>query len=292
MKDVQSERTRLRRCTVASVSLLLLVLNLSACQREPAPTGSEPAKATEEPGSSQSPAVSTIAAVRRADLLSAAALAADEVAAGNPLPKSNLELTDRTFELRIPFGCDDGISGRWGEWTVDPKTRVLRIRVRPERWTDDPTFRQLASGMAYDTAEGFWIERAWTRSEQCPPNPRPDLAPPASPAAHSSAESVPPPVPARTFALVQYFSPDAPRNLRQGSRPYSYTAKLPKAETAIPTGFRMKLIGRISGFSDGQPIHCLNGSPAQQPTCAAAVEFARVILEDAETGETLTEWSD
>jgi hypothetical protein len=214
--------------------------------------------------------------------LAAAAAAADAGAAGNPLPEANLELTNRTFELRLPFGCNDRVSGSWGEWSVDPKTGVLRISVRPQVWGNDQTFEALASGITYDAAEGFWIERPWTGSEQCPP---------LIDAAPASTDADPPAAPVRTFAIVQYFSPDAPRNLRRGSRPYSYTAKLPETEHATPRSFRVKLTGRIRGFRDGQPIHCTVTASLSPPICAAAVEFTQVVLEDADTGLSLTEWN-
>ena len=110
------------------------------------------------------------------------------------------------------------------------------------------------------------------------------------------SRTVPTPVEAGSvegsLALVQYFSPDASRTLRRGNRPYTYTAKLAADRQAPPRALRVKLVGRISGFADGQPIHCVLKSPSKPPICAIAVEFTQVVLEDASTGESLSEWGE
>lgn len=278
-----------RRNVIAGLALLAVAQGISGCQQksDPAPEQTAIPQPEQSTASAQIPAVKTLSAVDRSDLLAAAAAAADEVAAGNALPKSNLELTSRGFELRLPFACGDGILGKWGEWSFDPQTRVLRATFRPQNWGEDPVFARMAAGTSYDAAEGFWIERPWTRAEQCPPAP-----------AHSSGPStvpengtVPTPMAAEgALALVQYFSPDAPRTLRRGNRPYTYTAKLAVERQALPLGLRVKVVGRISGFADGQPIHCVVKTPSKPPICAIAVEFTQVILEDVGTGESLTEW--
>lgn len=280
-----------RRYVLAGLALVA-VTGLSGCHQKSDPAREE--TAIPQPGIAtpavQTPAVMPLSAVGRSDLLAAAAAAADSVAAGNPLSKSNLELTSRIFELRLPFACGDGVLGKWGEWSIDPETRVLRVAFRPQNWGDDPIFARMAAGATYDAAEGFWIERPWTRAEQCPPAP--ELSPAATtaqgkrtaqtPMATGSAET--------SLALVQYFSPDASRTLRRGNRPYTFTAKLAAESEALPQGLRVKLVGRISGFADGQPIHCVVKAPSRPPICAVAVEFTQVILEDGGTGETLTEW--
>lgn len=292
MMEYRDEQGRLRQCIIAGLSLLVMTPLLAACQgNEPTADETGAVETTPTPAPSQNPLVEAITPIGRSELLAAAAAAADEVAAGNPLPKANLKLTNRTFELRLPFGCSDGVSGRWGEWGVDPKTHVLRISVRPQLWGDDKTFGALAPDMTYDAAEGFWIERPWTRSEQCPTGERALSAPATAHADEEQPAALPPATPMSTLALVQYFSPDSSRTLRRGSRPYSYTTKVPETEAAASRNFRVKLIGRISGFDDGQPIHCVVTASFSPPTCAAAVEFTRVVLEDADTAESLSEWN-
>jgi len=290
MKDTSGDHSSLRQCVIAGVSIALMASLAAGCR-----DGAEPAAnvaATEKPPNPPSPApvpIATVAPVGRADLLAAAAAAADEVAAGNALPKANLELIDRTFELRLPFGCGGGMHSDWGEWSIDPKTRVLRISVRPQLSGDNQTIKALAVGLAYDAAEGFWMTRPWTRSEDCPTPLSPEAAP-ASPVGGDVPAAAPNASPMHTFAIVQYFSPDAPRTLRRGSRPYSYTGKVTETKTVGVKGFHLKLAGRIRGFGDGQPIHCVNTTPSKPPICAVAVEFTQVVLEDAATGESLAEW--
>lgn len=292
MDDNSGDQGRLPYCVVAGLSLVVAASLATGCSG-----GNEPDKdrtATDEVVHGKSPSlpppVATVTPVGRAELLAAAAAAADETAGGNPLPKANLQLIDRTFELRLPIGCGRGNSADWGEWSIDPSTRVLRISVRSQVWTDDQTVKRLAANVTYDVAEGFWVDRPWTRSEKCPP---PMLSAPTSPqlAGGQQATTTPEVPPSRTFAIVQYFSPDAPRNLRRGSRPYSYTGKVPQAESVEAKAYRLKLTGRISGFGDGQPIHCVVLAAHKPPTCAAAVEFTQVVLEDAATGESLAEWN-
>ena len=291
MKDTPWDQSRLRQSITAGISLALMSSLAAGCRAGTEPAANE--TATLETPDKQTPQplpVATVAPVGRAELLAAAAAAADEVAAGNALPKANLELIDRTFELRLPFGCGGGMPADWGDWSIDPKTRVLRISVHPELSGDNQMIEALAAGLVYDAAEGFWMARPWTRSEHCPTPQSPEAAP-ASPAGGNAPATAPNVSPIHTFAIVQYFSPDAPRTLRRGSRPYSYTGKVPETETVGAKGFRLKLTGRIRGYGDGQPIHCVNTMPSRPPVCAAAVEFTQVVLEDAATGESLAEWN-
>lgn len=291
MKDISAETGKLHQSGIMGLSLALIALSAAGCQGETEPASNN--SASVETPNTQTPQplpVATIAPVARAELLAAAAAAADEVAAGNALPKVNRQLVDRTFELRLPFGCRDGMPADWGEWSIDPKTRVLRINARPQVWGDDPTIKTLATGITYDAAEGFWIERPWTRSENCPASPSSETAP-ASPVEDAVPVAAREDLPMHTFAIVQYFSPDAPRTLRRGSRPYSYTGKVPETETVGAKSYRLKLIGRIRAYGDGQPIHCVVSTHSRPPVCAAAAEFTQVVLEDADTGDSLAEWN-
>jgi hypothetical protein len=291
MKDASGDQWRLRQSVIAGLSLALITSLAAGCRGGSEPSANETATVeTPDTPTSQPPQVATVAPVSRAELLAAADAAADEVAGGNALPKANLELVDRTFELRLPFGCGGAIPADWGEWSIDAKTRVLRISVHPQVWGDDPTIKTLAADATYDAAEGFWIARPWTRSEDCPSSLSSPVAAPASPVGGPAPTAAPEAPPVHTLAIVQYFSPDAPRNLRRGSRPYSYTGKVPETGILGAKGFRLKLTGRIRGYSDGQPIHCVVITPSRPPVCAAAVEFTQVVLEDAATGEGLAEW--
>ena len=289
MKEVIGELGKRRRGALTSLPVLAALLLISGCQDRaktaPEPTGTPGSRDAQSAGS---PGVITeLAPLRRAELLVAVNAAASEIAAGNPLPKSNLGLTNRTFELRLPIGCSDGLTGTWGEWRFDPASRVLRVNVRRQNWTDDPAFRDLAPQGSFDAIEGFWIERPWTTSEKCPPAVGAPLAGESAPTKEPRAETPS----QQTLALAQYFSPEAPRTLRRGSRPYAHTSKLPESAQGRTLDLRIKLVGRISGFSDGQPVHCRVAATTQRPVCAVAVQFSEVVLEDGETGDRLAEWT-
>jgi hypothetical protein len=292
MKHARENSGPVRRNVLAALALLAVVPGISGCEQKSDPTAEETVAPKPEKSSaaSETPTIDPLSVVGRSDLLAAAAAAADEVAAGNSLPKSNLQLTNRSFELRLPFACDGGMLGNWGEWRFDPKTRVLRVTFRPQNWGDDAVFNRMAGGAPYDAAEGFWIERPWTRAEQCPPVPEPSPVSKTDPGNRIAPTPVTSGSVDGSLALVQYFSPDAPRTLRRGNRPYTYTAKIAAEGQAPPLGLRIKLVGRIAGFTDGQPIHCVLNTSSKPPICGIAVEFTQVILEDAATGESLTEW--
>lgn len=277
--------------------VLTALLVLAGCQQtDPAPESSAKPEVADDLPSTTTSAVKAFSAVGRADILAAVASAADEVAAANPLPLSNLELTNRSFELTMPIACEDGSTGTWGSWRLDPLSRVLRVTFNRQNWAAVPLFADLANGLPFETAEGFWIERSWTRSEKCPGSVE-SAAKPGIPdnGGKASLENVeiPPPelaAPDNRLALVQYFSSDAPRRLLRGKRPYAYTAKLPKDAEPTPRSFRVRIAGRITAFGDGQPVHCVNRQTSKPPVCAVAVEFGKITLEDAATGETLADW--
>ena len=279
MFEVRGELPLLRH-VVAGLAVMALV---AGCGKRPESAPAETATPGPAPAAvATAPAVKALSPLQRPELLAAAAAAANAAAAGQAPPRSNLDLTDRTFEIRLPFACNDGVLGAWGTWSVEPATSALHVSFHRQRWGDDPVFRALALGTAFDAAEGFWIERPWTSAEQCPAALPPPAAAPGQPATAPS--------PVHVLALVQYFAPDGPRTLRRGNRPYAYAAKLADGGQPEVAGFRVKLVGRISGFADGQPVHCLVQQASQPPVCAMAVAFTKVVLENAATGESLTEW--
>jgi len=274
--------------------LLAAFVAMGGCQpSNPAPEASATPGPTETAPPATNAAVKALSALGRAEILAAVAAAADDVAAGNALPGANLDLANRSFELVMPIACDDGVTGDWGSWSVDPATKVLRATFNRQNWAGVPLFADLAKGQVYETAEGFWIERPWTRSEQCPraevssaTQEKPEATSQETAASVAQEQATP----ESTLALVQYFSPDAPRTLLRGKRPYAYTAKLPKDADLAPRAFRVRIKGRITTFSDGQPVHCVTRQTSRPPVCAVAVEFGKIALEDAGSGETLADW--
>ncbi len=261
---------------------------LAACQPESA--SDQPGQADVNAGTEQSPAATasqatadkpSLSAAGRAELLAAFARAADATAAGGPLPDANRQLVGRTFSLRLPFGCNGPANKAalpWAGWTYDPTKQTLKLTVTPERWSEAAWVRAIAGEMPYEALEGFWIQRPWTSSEECPLG------------ISTSTEAVATEPVRPTVGIAQFFAPDAPRTFQRGARAYSHTIRVPGAEALKGRGYRLSIGGRVTGFADGQPIHCWNEAPALRPVCLMAVELARVAFEDAPAGVVLVEW--
>ena len=268
---------------IRGVAALIAIALLSGCQRN-APADDTPQDAPSA-SVSEAPAVVppslALLPASRGDLLTAVAAAADATASGRPLPQANLRLTSRSFELRLPFGCDAGIDGRWGQVTLDTERAVLRVRVSPERWNKDSPIAATAGSQPVDAIEGFWIERPWTTSETCPSQVAPAAAQLSEPATVPRQQTV---------AIAQFFAPDASRTSQRKDRPYTYTGKV-KPEDQVSGPMHLRLTGRIAGFGDGQPVHCVQSGPAERPTCVLAVELTGVAFEAGTSGEVLAEWN-
>lgn len=307
------------------VTLAASHLLLAACGRSdtaegpPAPErpATEQGTMTEKPPVPEVP--KPLQPVDRALLIAAADAAADASAAGLPPPARNTALVNRSFELRLPFGCDGPSTAPdqdWAGWTYDPQTRALKLTARPENWQDAEWLASVAPDKPADAIEGFWLRRPWTRSESCPPA-APEAEAPAVEAGDPAAGGWPdatrdkPPAPARpgeaevpaetpapvqaepapreTLGIARFVSPGAARTLTRGDRPYAVTLKQSEGFTGDPAGYRLVLSGRITGFAGGQPVRCWNGDPSQRPICIAAAEFVRVAIEDSR-GNVLVEW--
>ncbi|MFM2282339.1 MAG: hypothetical protein RLZZ444_4570 [Pseudomonadota bacterium] len=229
----------------------------------------------------QSTEVAPLTALGRGDLIAAFARASDATAAGQPLPDANRQLVGRTFNLKLPFGCN-GEAGKerpvWAGWTFDSKGRVLRVFAAPERWTDADWVKPIAGNLPHEAVEGFWIERPWTSSEECPAA---NVASNADLAASKERE---------TMGIAQFFAPDSSRTFQRGSRPYSHTIRVREPAEIEGRTYRLAVSGRITGFPDGQPIHCVQDSPDRRPVCLIAVDLARVSFEDPRDGNVLVEW--
>lgn len=218
----------------------------------------------------------------RAALIAAAAGAADAVASGTPLPQANSALVGRSFVLRMPFGClgemkEEAQKESWAGWRFNPKSRALRLTARATDLAKVEWMRKVAGEMAFDAVEGFWLRRPWTRAEQCGMG---ELAP--SDAMLNAA--------GQRLAIAQFYSPESPRTLRRGDRPYSSTVKLEEGETPSSQGYQLQLEGKLSGFPDGQPVHCSQDNPSIAPRCVIAVEFERVAFVEPGNEEPIVKW--
>lgn len=262
-----------------------VALVISGCRGEaPSEQNAEPAAVATEQVPETAPVQSTevppLTALGRGDLIAAFARAGDASAAGQPLPDANRQLVGRTFNLKLPFGCN-GEAGKerpvWAGWTFDSKGRALKVFAAPERWTDADWVKPIAGDLPHEAVEGFWIERPWTSSEDCPAG----IASSTDLAASDERQ---------TMGIAQFFAPDSPRTFQRGSRPYSHTIRVRDPAEIKGRAFRLALSGRVTGFPDGQPIRCVQTSPDRRPVCLIAVELARVSFEDPRDGSVLAEW--
>src|SRR3546814_14037046 len=102
----------------------------------------------------------------------------------------------------------------------------------------------------------------------------------------------PPPVPveSQTVGIAQFFAPEGRRTLRRGTRPYSATVKArPGTPPTKPQGYRLVPSGRITGYPDGQPVHCWNRGAGIRPVWRVAVGFSRVAFPDPGGGPLISE---
>jgi hypothetical protein len=217
----------------------------------------------------------------RADLLAAAAAAASEHASGLAREPAESPLAGRAFRLRLPFGCDGPSTSEarpLAYWTYAPDQQSIRVVVRPEDWTDSDFTRGLAGAETIEAVEGFWISRPWLASEDCP-------ARPADPVDGERAEPGP-----ETVGLASVFEAGGSRVPRRRSRPYETTLRVENGAPAAPSGFRLLLEGRLSGFADGRAFRCRGDGANQRPVCIARVQISTVAIEDPATGRILDTW--
>lgn len=218
----------------------------------------------------------------RAELLEAAAAATDAVASGATLPPANAALIGRSFILRMPFGCggemrDEEKQERWAGWTFNPKSRALRLTVRASEFAEAEWVKQIAGEMTFDAIEGFWIGRPWTSADRCG-------------ADRNASSDVVLSEPNQRLAIAQFYSPEGSRTLRRGDRPYSSTVKLDEGQSPSPAGYQIQLEGKLSGFPDGQPVHCVQQDSAVAPRCLIAVQFERVAFFVPGQDDAIVEW--
>jgi hypothetical protein len=263
----------------AAVVVLGAVLIVPARDRAAAPEPVEasasappsaPSKAAE---SAEHPAKPTAA---RADLIAAAAQAADAFSLGRPEPLK--DWVGRSFSVAIAFGCagpsaDPGSAQAF--YQFDPGASSVRLVARAATWTDLPLLGP-ATNQA-ETVEGFWIPRPWMTQEACPT--RRSVQPPA----------IPTPVEGPTLGLAVVHAADASRLERRGSRPYDHQIKLATGAAPPASGYRLRLAGRVNGFEDGAAIRCWSESADHRPVCLFAVTLERVAFEAAD-GQVLADW--
>jgi len=294
-----------RALLAAGVFVALLLAGVLLTRQ---PERQEVADAQPAPPPQRVPAVPTpLPPLTRADLIDAAARAADAYARRLPAPPENVALVGRRFTLRLPFGCAGPGSGddpRWGQWSYDSERQILRASVRPQVWTQAEFVRAIAGPVEFETAEGFWLSRPWIRVAECPANASPAAG--ATPAAKAAGEAADPErvsagaeaaAPARgavpeTLALVEFFAPGAPRAAQRNGRPYDLVVNIAPEEIDLSRGLRLVVEGRLAPLPGGQPIACRADTVDEPPLCLISGEVARIAITDASGQQVLAEWTD
>jgi hypothetical protein len=221
-------------------------------------------------------------ALDRAELIAAAARAANAFARGEPAPEENIALAGRRFVLVQPFGCGGPASsaeqiGAFG-WAYDAARGTLRARATPEIWTEAPWAPALADGREVEAIEGFWIRRPWIREAGCPAVAAPPEAPPTPPA--------------ETVGIARLFAPDSQRARRRNGAAYEVTAKAAPDEVPGADGLRLVIEGRLAADPARQPVSCWAAGPDQRPVCILVARIERVAITRADGTTTLAEWAD
>jgi len=258
---------------LAAVAVLIVLLLRTAPPPEVAPA---PTPAPEPPPPLVAAAPAASAPLGRAELIAGAQAAADAYAAG--AQGEAAKLTGRTFSLRLAFGCggpvvDPGTAQAY--YQLDQTAGTARLAARPVVLTDLPLIRAAPLPPETETVEGFWLPRPWLKAEGCPM--RRTVTPPATPT----------PTEAPSLGVAVFHGADAPRAQRRGDRPYEFVVKSPAGGAAAT--FALVLEGKITGFADGQAIHCWSESAEHRPICLYGVSLDRVAFEDAKGG-VLAQW--
>ena len=166
----------------------------------------------------------------------------------------------------------------WASWSYGADDKAIRIRAKPEDWTQSAFAGDLGGPDAFEAVEGFWIPRPWAASESCPSR-KPD-----------PLEAAPTPSP-QTVGLVSLHEKGASRLTRRGGRPYELVVKRPdNGEPFAPQGLQLVLSGRVIGFPGGAAIRCRSAGPELRPVCLTSVRIEHVTLVDPATDETLGNW--
>lgn len=221
-------------------------------------------------------------ALDRADLIALAGQAADAFASGIEMPESVAKANGRRFSLAIPFGCSgpsDAADTRPMRWRYDAEEQTLRASIVPVAWQESEWGPdEQAAAM---TAKGFWIDRPWSSSENCPPR----VDSPVPPGEEAIAR------PGQTLAIAQFFATDADRIGWRDGRPFEVVKRIAPDRIDDRQGMRLRVSGRVDGGRRGAPVRCVQPAGMdQRPICVITVQMEEVRLELPSSGETLATW--
>lgn len=269
--------TRLGARTAAGLALGAS-FGLVQCDR-PSPTPPEP-PSLEAPEAPPSPRP----ILTRPELLSAAAAAASDAAAG-VTPSAQSPLDGRQFRLSMAFGCQgeeplapgmtaprDGAA----RWTRSDDGSALRLTLSPADWSaGDPTG---PAPDGFEGIEGVWIPYPWMNAEGCPVS-----GPPPT-------NEGPGPIGPRV-GLAMLRQDGASRLGRSVSGDFTHIVR---GQAAAPApdpvgGYRLEIEGRLKAWADGRVVRCRAVRPDAPPPCVIGAEVDRVAIRDA-SGARLSEW--
>lgn len=249
-----------------------------------ATTADVPKAPAESPAPLLTPAAASAAdkrEIRRRDLLSLGASAADATATNRSVEASSGETPRRRFELVLPFGCDGPTlpgSPAGNQWRYDEAASVVRLHIAPISWA---TSEWVRDGRGVDAIEGFWIERPWSSSETCPAGDLLAAAPDAEPVT----------LPGQSLGIAQILTRDTPRQLDRDGRAYDAVVRRPAEMSRFAAGLQLRLRGRLAAFPAGGVTRCLQrGGREQRPVCLIAAAFDEVAVVDPISGDVLASW--
>lgn len=270
--------------SIALAVFVILIVALLWRGRSVDPDIAPPVPVTQAPAAAPAPDPALPASpqpLTRADLLSAAAAAADRYAGGDAAPPSEA-LTGRPFLIRIAFGCPGGLSGGLNAQASalsDPIRRTVKLVAAPADWSMLPLVQALPDNLAAESVEGFWLPYEWRSMAGCPPAS--SVAPAPAPTAPATS----------TIGLAVFHREDSSRLTRRGPRPFEFIRRAPEGETDLLTrAYWLVLEGRIVGYPDGAAVKCWSETPEHRPICLFAVALDRVAFEDQKTSEILAQW--
>ncbi len=275
---------------ILSAAAAVSCLSIAACgevadQRN---TSTDQGNAADRQAVPKSPLATPERPLVREQVLLAAARAASDFAAGVDDSEAQNALDGRRFEFRIRFGCD-GESGHSAafDWAFDAATQTLKLSATPTLSAQDDPVRAIA-GEAFEAVEGFWIDKPWLLAPACPrvaagkPTAEGDLP-------DGMGEPSPEATEQASVGIAQFFSADDARTFRRSGRAYALTQRL-EAGTPPAGGFDLVIAGRLKKLPNGRVIACTSSAAGERPACILSVEFGRVVIERADTGEELAQW--
>ena len=281
-----SRQGRFRYIPVLAVALAMPLL--VQCEREPP----EPAPKAPEvipPVEIATQPLGPPPALTRAELINGLAQAASVHAAGTTVQGSD-PMVGRTFSLSLPFGCTGpALAGEQSaeglaQWRWGPDQETIRLSLTPADWTASPLLQGAVVAEdaepqrgQWEAVEGFWVSRPWLAGDGCP--------------SAGLSSSISAPASPQTTGIASVFPQGGSRLGRRDGRAFEFTIR-PQGDVPLaapPTGYRLRLEGRVVAFPDGRAAHCVAYSPDQRPTCVTAVQLDRVAFEDA-AGVVLSEW--